>query len=245
MNSRQKNKFNAYVTTEAFLTDNPVTSEVPAFPASFTAFQTELNALRPLLLTQAKPLSAAIADRNDALKAAEAAGLAVAGIALSYAHANKLNSLADRVLLRPGDFTGVRLTQRVQLVQQLHDAVLPVVPQLADRGVTAATMDDLKAKLAAAQAALSTPRQTTAEKAAATERLRAAFRAVDAVLTRQLDPVLLPLRDTHPEFYARYKRVRAVVDRPGSRGAGTDEGLTEIASPATSSSETPTIQRAA
>ena len=229
MNARQQNKLNAYDTIEAFLADAPETSGIVAFPAKLHAFKGRLARLKKLAAQQAQRLSVATADRDAALAAAIASALTIAGIVLSYADTHHLTSLANRVRVRPGDFKSGRFALRVQLAQQVCDAARTVVAQLGDHGVVEATLDDFQATIDAAEAALTAPRLLTGEKAAATERLKAAFRDIDAVLVNQIDPLLLPLAQTHADFYARYQSARAVVDRPGGRPATP---LEELVAPA-------------
>lgn len=153
-------------------------------------------------------------------------------MALSYAEETKLPLLANKVRVRPSAFRVVRPEQRVQLAQMIHDAVVPVVAQLADHGVTAATLTSLQAAVDAAQRVLSAPREATVSRRAATEQLRDAFRAVDAVVENHFEPLLFPLKETHPEFYRRYKAARMIVDRTGGRsGSGQVEpvGLKQAA----------------
>lgn len=51
----------------------------------------------------------------------------------------------------------------------------------------------------------------------AAKRLTTVFRETNAVLVSQLDPLLAPLEETKPEFYARYRAVHEIVARPGTR----------------------------
>jgi hypothetical protein len=55
-------------------------------------------------------------------------------------------------------------------------------------------------------------------KAAATAELAKTFRETDALLEKQIDRLVFPLRKTHPEFYADYQRARQIWDAPGASG---------------------------
>ena len=217
MKTEQMNRLIAYETIEAFLAGAPETSGIVAFPARFHTFKNKLAHLKTLAATQAQRLNVAIADRDTALNIAFTAALTIAGIVLSYADAHQLTSLATRVRVRPGDFKAGRMARRLQLAQEVHDAALAVVAQLGDQGVVEATLEEFQAKIDAAAVALTAPRLLTGEKTAATQRLKAAFRDINATLANQINPLLVPLAATHPEFYARYKSARAVVDRSGGR----------------------------
>jgi hypothetical protein len=85
------------------------------------------------------------------------------------------------------------------------------------------------------QANINQPRQTIVDKKAATEQLVAAFSDIDALLVEQIDRLLLPLRKTAPEFYARYRSMRMIVNAPGTR---SDQATTP---PATNATTAPAV----
>ena len=73
-----------------------------------------------------------------------------------------------------------------------------------------------------AQKALEQYHGTVAAKRGATSRLVVALREADEMLADGIDPLMLPLAATHPEFYATYAAAREIVDRPATHApAGT------------------------
>jgi len=216
MNKDQVNKLGSYRAVKALLQSTTETSAIAALPARLAAFVTQIEEIDALDRTQNQPLDGRIADRDQLLADMIESTLELAGYALSHARENRLHDLAARVDLAASDFARLRLTRRTGLAQQVHDAIGPVVAQLAGHGVTAATLAGLQTKIDAADTALSQPRVTVAEKRAATAQLAAAFADADQLLNTHIDALLFPLRKTSPEFYAAYQAARTIVDVPGS-----------------------------
>jgi hypothetical protein len=216
MTNEQKNRLAMFNATHALLDGAPETSSIPAFAARFDTFSTKLNQLGELEAQQADPLRSQIVIREAALARMVNAVLALAGAILSHADANKLPSLALKVRYAPADFDRVRLAQRPVLAQQIVDAAKTVLAQSAEHGVTQAIVDEAEALITTAAAEVAASRTTVAAKRAATERLVIVFREISSVLDNQLDPLLFPLQQANPGFYARYLAVRETVNRPAT-----------------------------
>lgn len=218
MNTTQVKKIAMYRAVEALLRNATETNGLAALAATWPLFVARLDEVHRLIAVQERPLGPSLAERNRALHELEDATLALAGIALSYADQRRLDALAINMGVTEGDFRRARLDQRIRMAQHAHDAVMPHVAQLADFGVTTATLENLQRKIDTAATMLPAARGTSVDKKAATMQLAAAIRAMDAALQKQIDPLLLPLRKTHPQFYERYQVAREVVGRPGVRG---------------------------
>lgn len=211
----------------------PETAAIPGWAAKLAAFDEAMDSLRAIAARQAEPVRSSVLRRDLQLAETVQFALKLSGVALSYARDRNLPLLASRVRLRPSSFMVVRPHQRVQLAQMVHDLLVPIVAELADQGVTPATLDAFQASIDTATAAASAPREAVAQRRAATEQLREGFRRVDEMIQDHFDAILLPLKQTHPEFYLRYKAARMLIDHPG-RGAGGAEAAAPAATPATS-----------
>ena len=234
MDAFQSNKLAMYRAVLALL--NSPTAPLAGFaplPAKLAAFAAKVTEITDLAATQAAPLSGAVQERDDALTAARDAALTIAGIVLSHADERRLPELVAQVQLKPSSFLG-RKEKTVQLAQQVHDAAQSVLPDLAPYGLTEARLGELRTAIAAATASLSGPRSATAAKKAATAQLDTVFRDADRILENQIDPLLVPLAKTKPEFYSEYRATRTIVDRRGAR-RGSPDG-----EPETTTAPTPT-----
>lgn len=233
MNAPSNNKLAMYRAVLALLESSPAPlSGIPALAAKVTLLSGYIAEILQLANTQALPTSGSIADRDKLLADTAHAVQVIAGAVLSYADENQMGELAARVRVRASDFNG-RKEKQLQLATQVHDAAADVVGELADYGVTAAALAALQTQIAGASAALSRPRGTMAARKAATQQMPAVFRKADALLENQIDPLLLPLRKTHPEFYAKYKAARIIIDRRGGHDEAEPEaGPTAPGAPA-------------
>ena len=70
----------------------------------------------------------------------------------------------------------------------------------------------------------------------------AARSQADAMLANQLDPLILPLRKTNPDFYARYQALCEVVARPGGRNTPSPR-KPRFLSPVTTAAAPPAEER--
>jgi len=223
MNTRQLNKIESHVATHDLLTTAPEAAGIKSLPGKVTAYGENIGAILKLVDLQTRR-TADIAQREVSFGDMYDVTLTNTGIALSYADEKEIPGLADQMRMVPSNFAKARLAIRVRLAQQLHDAVLPIVPDLVDYGLTAETMTDWQKKIDAAAAALPAVRAATADKKAATADLNAAVRKADRLERNQIRPLVLPLKKGNPEFYGRYVARRQVLDRPGVRskpGTGT------------------------
>jgi hypothetical protein len=225
-----------YRAVKALLQVATETSGIAALPARLTAFVTQIAAIDELDRAQAMPIRGKVDDRNARLDELIDQTLELSGFAASYAREHGLHDLAERVSVSPVDFRRLRVTRRAGLAQQVHDAIEPVVAQLAAYGVTAETLAAHQAAIDVAASAVSEPRASVTAKRTATEAMARAFAEADALLETHIDPLLFPLRKTQPEFYAEY-RARREVERAGATRAM--EKPATPAAPATSAGGPP------
>ena len=204
--------------TQRFVAANAaITEGIPAFAAAFASFDQSLETISTASLAQAQPLEATLARRDAANADAIEACVHAAAVVGGHAKRAGLPDLALQVRVTAAEFTRMRLAEQVRTCQMIHEVVQRVQPQLADVGFTAAELASLKAKVDAAVELLPSARLRVAEKRAATAELKRGLDAAVAILEHEIDPLLFPLRRTHPEFHKNYQAVREIVDTPGSR----------------------------
>lgn len=216
--SRQTNKLAMYRAVKALLQVATETSEIAAMPARLTAFVSLIATIDELDRAQNIPTRGKVDDRDARIEELIDGTLELSGFAVSYAHEHGLRDLEEKVNVSAGDFRRLRLTRRPGLAQQVHDAIVPLAAQLAAYGVTAETLTAHQVAIDVATTALSEPRATVTTKRTATETMVKAFAEADTLLETHIDPLVFPLRKTHPEFHAEYRARREVVARSGGSG---------------------------
>ena len=216
MNSNQENKLDMFRAVVALLTvSSPLIATVAALVTKFGLLKGKMDKISVLAATQALPAAGAVVGKKEALDAMVLATLDVAGSVLSYATPNGLPELAAKVTVTESALRYGRQQDRVTLAQQVHDAAATVVARLGDYNVTAATLEDLQTKIVTATAALSGPRNAVDSRSAATTQLPEAFKEVDTLLAKEIDPLIVKFKKTQPDFYNAYQAARIIVDRPG------------------------------
>lgn len=232
MDTKQTNMVAMIRDTIVFLLTSNEVKGLPALEALIVRLVALMNALTSFIATQATPVGGKIADRNKVVDDAVDAAFTIIGPAVSYANRSKLGDLRKKLELTRTDVNDARLEERPPMLLQIYEAVEPVVAQLADFGVTAAQVAAFKELVDAATDAVREPRSTTVKKAAATKEIARTLREIDTLLKEELDPLLTPMEQTKPAFYARYKVARTIIDRPASRdAAGSANAAAKTAAP--------------
>jgi hypothetical protein len=151
--------------------------------------------------------------------------LDLANVAAAHANENNRTELAKLLDINPTAFERRRIPHRPILAQQIHDAVQPVLAELAPLGVTVERLADLQAQIDLVKTWLDQPRSIIREKAAATARLAELFRETDRLIAGQIDKLVFPLRTTHPGFHAAYQLARKIPDTSVRRGGEVETTL--------------------
>jgi hypothetical protein len=217
MNTKQMNQLAMFDAVHAFLDKTVPSTPVAGLTQKVTLLGTKLEDLAALAQIQAQHLKASVYDRNEALGAMTRRAIDLSGIALCYADEHKLGSLAIKARVRASDLLKFRKARSVQIAQQLHDAILPVVAELAAYGVTPATLEAFQAAIDRAEKAVSGPRNAVGATKAATAQLHRTVQEIATLLKNQIDGLVFTVRETDPRYYAHYRAARSIVDRPGVR----------------------------
>lgn len=222
MNTRQKNKLDAYTATEAVLRSTPEVAGVPGLPAKLEAFSRRIAELHALGCTQSEPPGVSVARREMLFAAMAALTIEIAGAVMIVARDRRRSDLAEAVLFRRSALQRNRPAERIWLAHRVHETALSVLDGLAPYGVTAERLAELQARIEAAAEGAGTMRTAVTARRAATEGLRELFRDTDAMLRMELDPLVERLRPTQPQAFASYRAAREIVHRRGSRATGAE-----------------------
>lgn len=217
MNMRQNNKLVSYHATLAALEAIPEVDSIPGLPGELEVFRAKMGEVLRLAQTQEEAVAGKRARRDQVLDEMAEAAVEVATLVAAYADKQKLTELAPRVRVRPGDFVRARKVSRPVLARTVLDAAREVLPSLAPYGVTAAMLDELERRIAAAIEGIHQPRTGVVERKAATARLLALLDEIDELLGTQVDRLVYAVRKKHPQAYASYRAARAIIDRPATR----------------------------
>lgn len=243
MNTRQTNILNMSHAVSRALVNIVADHPLPVLMAKVETFNAKVAEIEAQAALQGLPTSGKRVDRDRVFAAAIQATLVVADLVGGYAQTQGLSDLEAKVRLTSSMFTSARLGHRVPLMQQVHDAALAVLPQLAGIGVTAETLAALKTRIDAANAVKTASRAAVVERRVATQTLVILFRELTALLKNELDPQMKALRETDPKASAAYSAARDVINQPGAsekpEAAATTATAATAAVAASASAEKP------
>ena len=126
-------------------------------------------------------------------------------IAVADTSAARLRKLRDGIL-------GSRATS-------IHTLATAHAAALVPKGVTAATLNALTTFTGNWTAQIQRPRQHKAQAAARAVEIKNGLKALDALVKKQIDKMMLPFRASAPSFYAAYQASRVIHNTAAKKKA--------------------------
>ncbi len=209
--------------TWAFLNTHPAVLHVEALTPKVAALGRVVARLDRLADVQTMPTEGDTVERRATFEALTNVSLAVAGPLLSYARSHGLIHLASLADVSRKDFRLLRQDLRAGLAQRIYNAAQPLQGELQSYGITAGVMQELHDCIARVKETTAASRGLASDKCIATLGIKQAL-AEGAELLGQIDPLVLPLRWSNPDFHARYCIARRVFQRGGARRRRPETG---------------------
>ncbi len=136
----------------------------------------------------------------------------VAGALMAYASTNNNNTLLNKAKISENTFAKARDDLRDDIAQGMHDEANAVLAQLADYGVTAATLSALQTRIDAYRMAIASPKMAIGERSTHTGLLKQEFARADALVKNRLDGLVRQFEETDATFVANYRNARKITD---------------------------------
>ncbi|MEP6685268.1 MAG: hypothetical protein ABJB22_00700 [Verrucomicrobiota bacterium] len=114
-------------------------------------------------------------------------------------------------------FSRARDDQRDGIAQGVLDAANGKLADLADYGITAATITAFQTRINAYKAGSSGPQVAQAQKSTITGLLEQEFTRADIILDERLDKLMLQFKGSGTTFYDDYQNARKVIDSKGGK----------------------------
>ncbi len=186
-----------------------------AFGDAYADFGTHVHNIQNIAQNQAADSTGLSADKQQLRE--EMADLTVEIANAVYACARKArnNDLAAKVNVNRSGILGGRDTAAGDTARSVHAAATANLANLGPYGVTTAKLDSLKTAIDTYVASIARPRDARASGATATSQLAGEFAAADAVLTDQMDTLVLQFKSANPVFVADYSNARLIVESAG------------------------------
>jgi hypothetical protein len=217
-----------YRATENFCGENAsiVASNV-AFEAAFNQFKANIASIVAAGQTDTVPLTGIAVDKNVLKQALCERAAETAALIYAYAATVGNNTLKAEVDFPVSDLTRMREDALPLRCQSIHDAGENHLPQLADYGITSATLGTLQGAINSYTAETPKPRTAISQRKTTTANLVALFEETDALLRDRLDKLVLIFKAAHPDFVKTYESTRRIVKPPTThtqlKGTVTDK----------------------
>ena len=217
MNDVQENKLNMYRTVSAVLTNHAgEAAGVPAMVAARTALDASISLISDLAQAQNTATGGITLDKANLQQQMVETALRVAGAVKALATEQNDMTVKAQADITRTTFTRARDDMRDDIAQGIHDLAQSKVAQLADYGVTAATLTGLQTRIDAYVLSIAKPQTAKAERNTATTLLGQEFRRTDSILKDRLDGLVEQFKDSGTTFYSDYENARKTVNT-GSR----------------------------
>lgn len=213
MTDPQENKLTMYRAVLQALDANAAEyAGVAAFGTQVTNFRNSVNLIGELAQTQTADTTGITLDKKMLQDQMVDMALRVAGAVKAWASENNNAALRNQADINKSTFTKARDDMRDDIAQQMHDLGNANVAQLANYGVTAATLTGLQTRIDAYRAAIGSPRTARAQKSTATDMLATEFDRADMILQDRIDGLIEQFKSSGTTFYADYKNARRIVN---------------------------------
>ena len=215
MTKRQENKLSMYLTVQDTLALHQATWQAkPAFVEAKAAFDGALDDIDNLVQQQEATSTGATSQKQIRRVTMTERALPVSGALVAFAHKNENGELADNAAVTRTDLLHGRDMDALIKAQNLLSLANTHAVALADY-ITAGEITLFSQSITQYNSLLQRPRTIIANRAAVTTQLVDAFKAMDEVLTKQLDPLAETFSLTAPAFHLAYFAARVIVDNAG------------------------------
>ena len=212
MNDSQENKISMELGVERLLSENSsMTAGLPGYDPIYQAFKANVKEIQEIRELQEKSRKGIATRKADLRAVVEEMVLSLALKIDVYAKMNTDQVLTDEVNYSRSKLRKAADTIFKDMAEVVYNSAEANLANLADYGVTAGTLAELRNAIDAFNTAIPEPRLGTIAKKKATDRLRVLFKENDEYL-KKLDLLLALLKDSKPEFYGEYRDARKVVE---------------------------------
>ena len=197
-------------------------SSFPAFSSLVGDFSAKLQELENLSLQQGIALPGVTAAKNDLRKKTTEKARVLFGALKAFSLFDGGAELAERVDVTQSDLNRMGNLQFKNQLDALLLLATEHLSELADYGVDQAKIDELQALRDQCAAVLGTPRQAIVDRKTVTKSIRVRVTALDELLKKGFDALMISFKNTVPDFYFHYKSARVIVDLKGRSGPNSD-----------------------
>jgi len=220
MNKHHENKLTMYLGVESVLEENSdKTSTLPALAGCVAKFKTLIGTIH----NKSKEFDSVATGKTQVKWDAEEALLdellPAASSLMAYAQQKKDIELAAKAAVTESGLRKLRDTELVTKANGLLELLQANLSKLADFGVTDATLTSLRQKIDAYADALGKKESGYSDRTSVRKAMFDVFDEADALLGKQIDPLMEQFRKRETEFYNAYFEARWIKEMGAARKA--------------------------
>ena len=211
-------------TVELLEKNTAKTGALPAFAASFGRFDSVVDQIGEKDKERMTKTPGKANARDETEDALVLGTLIVTSALTAYASSTGNAQLKGAVKISESQLRYARTNEQLNLAKVVLDLATANLAALGPFGVTQTVLDDLKARIAAYDAATKQVSSGMAERAGARTAVSDLFNQADLILKDELDRMMHFFRVSAPEFYNDYRNARVIKDmgvRHGKPGQPT------------------------
>lgn len=213
MNDRLENKYTMYKAVETLLDNNAVkTATIPALTTAITNFKNFIVQISDMEQARSTSTSGKAADKKQKEDALISEAVPVAAALKALGSATNNTELAVIGKATKSSLYALRDTELDKDTQIIHDTANENIADLADYGVTAATLTSLQTRIDDFIAALGVREEGSALRVAAGIEVSSLFKDNDIILKNQMDAMMEQFRESDTLFYNEYQSARTIID---------------------------------
>jgi hypothetical protein len=225
MNARQRNKMRMVLATQAMLLkEREAWSHHEAFAEGVIALGEAVEDIKEAVQCQVGR-NGAKASQEKATRELAQLAFEIAAATFACAAARGHVELKSRVAYGRWEVMSGSQADIHGRCANILAAAREVEKLLPKFGVTAARLELLQKRLDAYDRARTRPCERKIENTVAAQDLRKAFAEAMSLLKEQLDKLLVQFEETQPQFVAKYRAARRIINLPGSRTATAEEAV--------------------
>jgi len=203
------------VVNTLYTANQAVMDLVTARANAFGVFQANVTAINANIANQSLVTQGVTADKAQARETLNSLTAVIFQLARVWA-------LANNDLTNAGEFD----FSRSEIEKVKDDSIIPFIEHrlaiinansgtLIDYGITAALITQWQQAMSDFDTLNASPRSAIVSRKTSTAQLGILFKNTQKLLRDTIDPLVLPLKITHPVIYAQYVSSRIIIDRKG------------------------------
>jgi hypothetical protein len=213
MNDKQENKLGMFIRLESRLDNNlTIVNTKPALVTAHTSLKNQISNIRATDLIATNIITGVAQDKKALRQQLNETCFLLSSTLAAYAGNTNNNTLYQEVYLPVSSIELMRDDQISTYAQLLHDRANTHVANLADYGITPASVSDFQALINSYTATSQKPRTAISDRKTAVANLKTQFTDTNNWIKRVLDKLIIPLKPDYPDFVTQYFNDRIIID---------------------------------